>query len=139
MILQLHVFSTLALVGLIWVIQLVQYPQFSGIGREAFVGYHAQYTQRILWVVGPLMLAEILTLGWLLAFRPPGIPEWEFWVAAALVLVLWISTAFVQVPFHNRLSSGFEPAAHGGLVATNWIRTVAWTARGLIVIRWLGA
>jgi hypothetical protein len=31
------------------------------------------------------------------------------------------------------LEQGFEAGAHGRLVATNWVRTGAWTARGVLV------
>ena len=39
-----------------------------------------------------------------------------------------------SVPMHERLGRGFDPAAHRRLVATNWIRTIAWTARGALVL-----
>jgi hypothetical protein len=37
------------------------------------------------------------------------------------------------VPRHDELRRGFERRAHRGLVAGNWLRTVAWTARGALV------
>jgi hypothetical protein len=45
-----------------------------------------------------------------------------------------LSTAGVQVPCHKQLSNRFSPQAVTRLVATNWIRTVAWTLRGLIAL-----
>jgi hypothetical protein len=38
-------------------------------------------------------------------------------------------TFFISVPFHNRLAQGFDYIAIDGLVRTNWLRTLAWTAR----------
>jgi hypothetical protein len=52
--------------------------------------------------------------------------------------VIWLSTALLQVPRHRALEAGFDPAAHRALVATNWIRTVAWTARGFLLLACLG-
>jgi hypothetical protein len=35
---------------------------------------------------------------------------------------------------HERLGHGYADWAHRRLVQTNWIRTVAWTARGVLVL-----
>ena len=51
-----------------------------------------------------------------------------------LVLLIWGITAFVSVPAHQRLAQGFDLEAHTRLVQTNWIRTLAWTARGALAI-----
>jgi hypothetical protein len=51
-------------------------------------------------------------------------------VGIVLVGILWISTAAVQVPLHNRLATGFEAAAARKLCATNWLRTLVWSLRG---------
>jgi hypothetical protein len=54
------------------------------------------------------------------------------------VALVWLSTAFVQVPLHARLSAGFDTRAHRRLVATNWVRTLSWTARGLLALWMVG-
>jgi len=58
------------------------------------------------------------------------------WVGAALVAINWISTATLQGPYHQQLSRGFDADIARQLVRTNWIRTVAWTAR-TVVGAWL--
>jgi hypothetical protein len=40
----------------------------------------------------------------------------------------------LQVPLHTRLARGFDPAAHRQLVRTNWLRTLAWTLRALLLL-----
>jgi hypothetical protein len=53
------------------------------------------------------------------------------------VAVAWLSTAFVQVPLHAALPSaaGDERAALiARLVASNWLRTAAWTLRGVLLV-----
>ena len=55
----------------------------------------------------------------------------------SLVAVIWLSTAFIQVPCHNRLVDGFDEEAHSRLVGSNWIRTVAWTIRGVLSLAML--
>jgi len=45
-----------------------------------------------------------------------------------------VSTGFWQVPAHRRLEGGFDVATHRRLVQTNWVRTVAWSARAVIAL-----
>ena len=42
---------------------------------------------------------------------------------------MWLS-----VPRHNQLATGFDGSTHTSLVATNWIRTVGWTARSVVAL-----
>jgi hypothetical protein len=59
------------------------------------------------------------------------------WVACGLVGIIWLSTAFLQVPMRRRLAAGFDDDAHRRLVSLNWIRTTAWSVRGLLALSWL--
>ena len=133
-VLLLNVLSTLVMIGVIWTVQIVHYPLFAGVGEAGWGAYEAQHQQRITWVVGPTMLVELVTAVWLVIARPPGIPPWALILGAVLVGVIWASTAFVQVPLHNALGGRFDPSAHARLVATNWLRTLAWTVRGGLVL-----
>ena len=114
------------LTGVIWTVQLVVYPAFADVAPTRFVAFHARHSARISWVVLLPMVAELgLAAG--LAWAAPSSPTW--W-ALGLVGFIWAATFFVSVPFHNRLGqSGYDYVAIDGLVRTNWLRTVAWTAR----------
>ena len=70
-----HVGATLAMTGLIWLIQCVHYPLFAQVGAEAFQEYHARHTQWITPIVGPLMLIELGTAFWLVQTPPAGLPD----------------------------------------------------------------
>jgi hypothetical protein len=133
LILLAQVISTWFLVGLIWTIQIVHYPLFAAVGVDRFVAYEASHTRLITWVVGPVMLVEAATAGLFVAMRPASIPAWIPWTGLGLVILIWISTAILQVPDHAKLANGFDAAAHAHLVGTNWLRTIAWTARGVIL------
>ena len=56
-------------------------------------------------------------------------------VAAVAVLGIWASTFFIQVPVHNRLCVAFDADLHGRLVQSNWIRTVLWSVRSVLMFR----
>ena len=127
-------FSTLSLVGLIWTIQVLHYPLFAQIGKAEFVEYQHRHMRRITWVVAPLMFAELGAASLLFLLEPSD----PLAIAGiSLVAVIWMSTAFIQVPCHNRLVDGFDEQAHTRLVRTNWIRTVAWTIRGVLSLAML--
>ena len=129
--LQCHSAATWALVGLIWVIQLVHYPLFAQVGRATFQVYHKRHTTQITWVVAPLMCTEVATAAWLvlLGSREP-------WLLASLVPLagIWLSTWRVQIPLHESLAKGFDEHTHQRLVTSNWWRTAAWTLRGICLL-----
>ena len=130
--------ATLLMTGVIWVVQVVHYPLFAGVGAEGWPSYEAAHQGRITLVVGPLMVAEFATAVWLVADRPDGVPPWAVLAGAGLVGVIWASTAFLQVPLHGALGGAFDADAHSRLVSTNWVRTAAWTARSGLVL-WMAA
>lgn len=133
-ILLAHVAATWFMVGLIWFVQLVHYPQFAGVGAETFVPYHRRHTRFTTYVVAPPMLIEGITALWLAVAPPAPVGRNLAIAAAGLLAVVWVSTWLLQVPRHNELGRGFDPLACSRLCRTNWIRTAAWTARGLLVL-----
>jgi hypothetical protein len=119
------------LVVLIWLVQLVIYPAFADIAPERFVRWQARYTRTISWVVVPLMLAHVGLIAWRLVVAP-GV---SVGLAAAMVTVAWVATFALAVPAHDRLQAGGpENGVIGQLVATNRIRTVAWTLAFLFTL-----
>ena len=130
--------STLAMFGLIWFVQLVHYPLFQRIPPDAFIAYETEHANRTGFIAFPLMFAELLSALALLAptLRPAAIPFAQALCGAALVGLLWASTVFVQIPLHNRLHQAHNPAIIQRLIASNWLRTAAWTARAILVILW---
>lgn len=132
-LLLLHTSVTWALVGLIWTIQLVQYPGFAIVGDAEFSTFHTHHGARISWIVGPLMLSELASALALLRFSPPGISQAYLWSNLTMIVFIWACTALVAMPLHKKLS-GRERPAQKALVATNWLRTTAWSARGAMTI-----
>ncbi|HMB91475.1 MAG TPA: hypothetical protein VKP65_11550, partial [Rhodothermales bacterium] len=97
------------------------------------------HMRRITYVIAVPMLVELSTTIALAWWQPASIPGWQIWTGLALLALIWISTGLLQVPLHNTLLRGFDVTAHQRLVATNWIRTLAWSARGLLVLAMLAA
>ena len=125
--------SSWFMAGLIWIVQVVHYPLFGRVGREGFAAYESAHARLITPIVGPAMLVELVSSLALLAARPRGMPAWAAWAGVALVGIAWASTAFVQVPLHGTLARGFDEDAHARLVATNWVRTIAWSGHAALM------
>ena len=123
--------ASLGLVVLIWLVQIIIYPAFAEIAPDRFAPWHAGYTRAVTWIVAPLMLAQVALLAWLAVVRPSP----RVLLAAAMVAVAWIATFALAVPAHNTLQAqGIEGGVIRRLVATNWIRTVAWTLAFLLLL-----
>ena len=110
----------------------MHYPLFASVG-SGFRAYHESHMQRISLVVGPLMLVELLTAIALWLSPPAGIDGWVWLAGLALLGVAWLETALFAVPQHGRLEQGFDASTHRALMAGNLVRTLAWTARGVLV------
>ena len=122
------------LTGVVWVVQLVTYPALMLVGASEFGRYHAAHTRGMGWVVGAPMVLELGLAGWL---AWAAYPVWGAGAALGqlgLVVLVWAATFFIAVPFHNRLAAhGYNYIALDGLVRTNWLRTLAWTARAALL------
>lgn len=129
-----HAAATLIMLGVILIVQVVHYPLFARVGEATYAAYQAAHVTRITWVVMPAMLVELGAAAGLAWLRPPVLPAWTVWTGLALLGVIWASTGLVQVPLHAALTGGFDAEAHRRLVATNWLRTVAWTARSALAL-----
>jgi hypothetical protein len=125
-----HLCCTWALVGLIWMIQLVVYPQLFRIGAAEFGDFHFAHCWRIGVLIAPLLLVEFGSALWLLV---QGRREILFETSVGLILVNWASTAIFQAPMHLKLMQGFDAPTVRRLIRTNWVRTVSWTLRGILV------
>ncbi len=122
------------LTGLIWFVQIVHYPIFRKVPASHFAAYHAAHTLTTGQVVALPMLVELGIGGWLALQPVPATLRWVHYAAYACVILIWAVTFGVAVPLHNRLTAaGYGEATINGLVAANWVRTIAWTARTVLL------
>jgi len=132
-----QIITTWCMTALIWFVQLVQYPSFSRVGTDFFPAFHTLHSSRITFIVAPLMIGEAVSAVGLL-WTPVGVAEgWEIWLGIGLVALIWASTFLLQVAMHGRLSKGFDEPAWRFLVTSNWVRTLGWSARAVLVTVWL--
>lgn len=123
--------TSLYMTGLIWFVQVVHYPLFARIPSARFQDYEQRHQRLTSFVVAPVMLLELAASVAILVVGPLSTSNW---VASGLTGVVWASTVGLQMPLHDRLAKGFDTAAIQVLVRSNWIRTVAWTVRSVLLI-----
>jgi len=123
-----HCFATLCMVGIIWFVQIVHYPLFVSIDGRCFATYESEHQRKTTQIVAPLMLLELTSAVLLFAIASTLLAI----VGIVLLGVVWWSTFAVQVPYHQRLVREFDATIVRRLVFSNWLRTIAWTARGIL-------
>lgn len=129
-----HVVATFFMLGVIWFVQIVHYPLYSHINPDAFPNYEVNHVNLVTLVVGPAMFLEAITAVLLLLSPPDNVPFALLIVGLVLVAIIWGATLIFNVPQHNALSYQFDAKIHRMMVLTNWIRTIGWTLRGLLVL-----
>lgn len=128
--------ASLYMLGVIWQVQILQYPQLRLISASVFTEYHTFHTRRISFVVVLPMLMELFTSVILLFMNFD--PHYTINITGfVLVVCIWISTFFIQVPLHEKLKTqdGNHAKNVNRLITTNWIRTLLWSVKaGLAII-----
>jgi hypothetical protein len=119
--------------GVIWIIQLIQYPSFAYIEHAQFAEAHQRHSSLMGVLVGPVMILELLAGLWLLSEKMDFFSSTNF----TMIALLWFFTFYVSVPLHNQLSAGFRIDVIQKLIATNWPRTILWTAKLGLISCWL--
>jgi len=123
-------FISWGLFVLIWIIQLVHYPSFHYINPSKFKAFHKHHSTSITIIVMPLMLAELF-INFFLAYKSGFAPLES--TALAMVIGVWLSTFLIQIPLHDQLSDGNDPIVVTKLVNTNWIRTILWSCKAILL------
>jgi hypothetical protein len=124
--------ATLFLAGLVWVLQVVQFPLMLRAGGLDFPNYVKEQRSRNTLLMAPAMLIEMLTGAWLLF--DDRLPHRETFHAALLIAVIWMVTFASIIPIHSKLIHGFNAALVRKLVRWNWIRTACWSLRSGILL-----
>lgn len=121
--------------GTEWITQLVSFPMLALVGTDSFSQYHAAIMKRIILpiaVPGLLTLILSMLLIWL---TPLGIPSWSVWLLLILQVIPILSTVFIQLPKHNKLTEkGFDEVIIASLVQSQWLRTISVTFSALLLV-----
>ena len=127
----IHLLATAMMVGVIWIVQIVHYPAFEFVEEKKFRDFALFHQQKITYIVGPIMLIEFMTGLYLL-------PQLNLIFSASMVLLvgIWLVTFFFSVKEHNTLLSGRDEQSIKRLIKSNWLRTLLWNTR-LVILTFL--
>ena len=119
-----------SMTGFIWLVQIYVYPHFREVVFDKWSTHHDFHVKRISAVVIPLMIGELacsLGAAWFFASDP------LFQITLFLLFLIWASTFAIQVPLHYKLKSGHNEAVIDLLITTNWLRTIAWSVKTVLL------
>jgi hypothetical protein len=127
-----HLIATCLMCGVIWIVQLVHYPSFKFISAEKFLEFERFHCNRISIIVMPIMSIEFLS-GAFILFNNDQTPL--FILNFIGLVLIWISTFFIQSSLHSKLLLNYSLKNIQLLVKTNWIRTFLWSMRVFLLIK----
>ncbi len=118
------------MVGLIWLIQIVNYPLFRLISKHRFPHYHESHIKRITPIVSTVMILEASVAVSLILISTPYTSSGLVLINVLFLALIWLSTALLQLPMHNKLNSLKNPKTVNELITSNWFRTSVWSLKG---------
>lgn len=128
----IHAALTISLTGIIWFSQIVHFPLYRKI-KDGFGQYEKMHIRRSGYLFGPIMLLEFITgvfiFGWASGNSFSAITS----INLTLLILIWVSTLLFQVTQHQKLSIRFSTKWHNILVHSNWVRTILWSARSVLM------
>jgi hypothetical protein len=127
---QLNLLVTMGLVVLIWIVQIIHYPSFLYYSKEDFSEGMISHQRSISFITLPLMMTELF-LTCFIFYKTPNIYSS---LGMSLVILIWLSTFYIQVPLHKKLLTGKDLTLIEKLIRTNWIRTIMWTLKLLLLL-----
>lgn len=133
------VFLSVFNAGAMTTLQLQHYAIYPHVGRGNFVEYiSANNRAALVPVILPALSLLLVSLA-LVLVRPPLMHASEAGAALALNLVQLASTAIWQRRLQSEMAvSGYDEAKTRLLVATNWVRTIAFLAQAVLAVTIVG-
>ena len=126
---------TLYMTGMIWSMQILEYPLFALVGQKEFPAYHQRHNRGLPYLVILPSIAAFVSAVVLIFTRPARLPLWSSIVIAVLDLLIIVATVVREAPLHARLDrEGSSPEVIRQLVSGNWIRTLLWTANAVLLL-----
>ncbi len=133
MIIFLHILSTAIMTGIIWFVQIIHYPLFSFVKDANFISYEREHIRLTKYLIMPAMAIELVSAFALVFISRPEV-QLFYSINLVLLLLIWVSTFFIQVPLHSKLTQLKDDSAIKRLVNSNWIRTALWSFRLVLLI-----
>ena len=120
------------MVGVSLITHFVTYPSFKLIKSSFFSEFHKSYTNKMLLIVAPVMILELISSILLVIFDVSN-NDTEIGLLITLVLI-WFLTFFTIVPIHNKLAVNYTKDLNQKLIKYNGFRTALWIIKLILFI-----
>ena len=128
----ISLFSNLIMVGVSLITHFVTYPSFRLIKSSLFSEFHKSYTNKMLFIVAPVMILELISSLFLVIFDVSD-NNTEIGLLISLLLI-WFLTFFIIVPIHNKLTVNYNKDLNQKLIKYNGLRTMLWIIKLILFI-----
>lgn len=128
----ISLFSNLIMVGVSLITHFVTYPSFRLIKSSLFSEFHKSYTNKMLFIVAPVMILELISSLFLVIFDVSD-NNTEIGLLISLLLI-WFLTFFIIVPIHNKLTVNYNKDLNQKLIKYNGLRTIFWIIKLILFI-----
>tara|TARA_B100000965_G_scaffold102021_1_gene83803 strand:+ start:426 stop:821 length:396 start_codon:yes stop_codon:yes gene_type:complete len=120
------------MVGVSLITHFVTYPSFKLIKSNTFSEFHKSYTKKMLFIVAPVMILELISSLLLVIFDISD-NHTEIGLLITLILI-WLLTFFNIVPVHNKLTVNYNKDLNQKLIKLNGLRTILWILKLILFI-----
>ena len=128
----ISLFTNLIMVGISLITHFVTYPSFKLIKSSSFSEFHKSYTNKMLFIVAPVMILELISSLLLVNFDKSD-NNLEIGLLITLMLI-WLLTFFIIVPIHNKLTVNYNKDLNQKLIKYNGLRTMLWMIKLILFI-----
>ena len=120
------------MIGVSLITHFVTYPSFKLIKSSLFSEFHKSYTNKMLFIVAPVMILELISSLFLVIFDVSD-NKTEIGLLISLLLI-WFLTFFIIVPIHNKLTVNYNKDLNQKLIKYNGLRTIFWIIKLILFI-----
>ena len=126
---ELNKISNLLMIGISILVQFIIYPSFKSPDFKNFNSFHLSYTNKMFYIVAPIMLTELFS-SLILVYKNPSK---TYLISLIFLLLIWLLTFFLIVPIHNFLSTDYSIKKVKKMIRLNGLRTFFWLSKYLII------
>ena len=132
LIVYISLFTNLIMVGVSLITHFVTYPSFKLIKSSIFSDFHKSYSNKMLFIVAPVMILELISSLLLVIF---DISDNNTGIVLLITLMLiWSLTFFTIVPIHNKLTVNYNKDLNQKLIKYNGLRTMLWIIKLILFV-----
>ena len=126
---ELNKISNLLMIGISILVQVIIYPSFKDPDFKNFNSFHLSYSNKMFYLVAPIMLTELFSSLFLVYKNPSK----TYLISLFFLLLIWLLTFLFIVPIHNFLSANHSKKKVQRMIRLNGLRTFFWLSKYLII------